>query len=245
MDDVSELRRRETRAFFEFVSEHVTTDDELDTRTFHTLARYTEGDFRDLSRTFLDAGARASVAVLGRDADERADVIEQLHDDGHEITLHGYRHVRCGDLPYDLAHENLSRGLDAVEDATGIRPVGFFAPFKDVSEGTLRAAADLGFEWILGRSEAAVPEGIDLFDSVFPHDTRLLGDRTSESAFAELADRAAPGETFLFHPNLIEYHGAMEVFASWTAEVQPTAVGRVDPDDVGVVLDCLRPLAVE
>ncbi|WP_313693565.1 polysaccharide deacetylase family protein [Halorarum halobium] len=246
MEELSELRRLETRAFFGFIAEHAGSDAELDRRTFHALARYTDEEYRTLSRLFLDADARASVAFLGRDADERAAIIEELDDEGHEIVLHGYRHVECAGLPYDLAHENLARGLDAIEDAAGVRPEGFFAPFKEVSEGTLRAADELGLTWILGRSEADAPDGIDLFDSVFPHDTRLLGgDGTPEAAFAELTDRAAPGETFLFHPNLVEYHGAMDEFDAWTREVRPTAVGRAGPEDVGVVLDCLRPLAVE
>lgn len=245
MDRPSELKEREIRSFLSFVTE-AETERAIDARTFHVAARYDDTDFLEISETFLDADARASVAFLGRDAEQRASVVADLADAGHEIVLHGYRHLKCTDLSYDLAHENLARGLNALEDATGVTPRGFFAPFKQVSQGTLDAAVDLGFEWILGATDGTVPDELTLVHSVYPHDSRLLeGEASPTEAFEDLDAATEPGSTFLFHPNLLEYYGAVPAFRDWIRTKQPETVSAAGPDDVGVVLDCLRPIAVQ
>lgn len=246
MDEPSNLESLETRAFFQFLAEHARSPDAIDARVFHSLARYTKSDFLELSEVVRSENARASIAFLGRDAHERASEIETLHENGHEVVLHGYRHLHCGEISYEIAHENLAKGLDEIEDAAGIRPAGFFAPFKDLSAGTLRAAAELEFDWVLGSPSASVPSGLKVVESVFPHDTRLLGDpETRSTAFEILETRAEPDSRFLFHPNLIEYYDALDEFRDWIAAVGPTTVGGMGDDDVGMLLDCLRPIAVE
>lgn len=250
MEDPADIRMRETKAFLSFVAGIEETggadyERALDARSYHILADYTNGDFEALSDTLLAADATGSVAFLGRDVEEQAPAIEAVDAAGHEVTLHGHRHVSFGDLPYETAYDDLSTGIAAIEDASGITPTGFFAPFKAVSDGTLRAAAELDIEWVLGAPEGDVPAGLTIVDSVYPHDTRLLeGGTPPGETFDRLADDAEAGATFLFHPNLIEYYGATAEFESWLGTVGPVrSVGeQVRDGGVGIVLDCLRPL---
>lgn len=250
MDDPADIRLRETKAFLSFVAGIEETEGEdyeraLDARSYHILADYTNDDFSSLSDALLDADATGSVAFLGRDVDEQAPAIEAVDDAGHEVTLHGHRHVSFGDLSYDTAYDDLSTGMGAIEDASGVTPTGFFAPFKGVSDGTLEAAADLGIDWVLGAPEGDIPDGLPIVDSVYPHDSRLLeGGTPPDRTFDRLAAEAEEGATFLFHPNLIEYYGATDAFVAWLSDVDPVrSVGeQLEDGGVGIVLDCLRPL---
>jgi peptidoglycan/xylan/chitin deacetylase (PgdA/CDA1 family) len=247
MDPIPDIRKREVAAYFSFVST-AETQRAIDARTYHVLREYDDADFERVLDTFEAHDATASVAFLGRDAEERASIMAAVEDSGHEVVCHGHRHVKFGDLSYETAHDDLSAALDAIEDASGVTPTGFFAPFKETSAGTLEAAADLGFEWVLGAAdEADVPADLDLVDSVYPHDTRLLEGGTSpEATFDQLADAAESGATFLFHPNMLDYYEANAEFEAWIDSVGPTSIGEQQAENqgVGVVLDCLSPMRI-
>jgi peptidoglycan/xylan/chitin deacetylase (PgdA/CDA1 family) len=248
MKEFSDGKRREVEAFLSFVA-GAETERAIEARSYHILAEFEREDFERVSDRFTDRGSNASVAFLGRDVDSEAEIVRALADRGHEIVLHGHRHVKFGDLTYDTAHGDLSRGLSAIEDASGVTPTGFFAPFKAVSEGTLRAAGELGLDWVLGdpSDDATVPDEVTLVDSVYPHDTRLLEGGTSPTeTFDELAGKTENGATFLFHPNLVEYYDAAEEFDAWIEATDPVSVREQLADGgVGVVLDCLRPIKVD
>lgn len=245
MEIPSELVKREAQSFLSFVAE-AETDRAIDARTFHVTGRYSDTDFQHLAELIQDAGTHASIAFLGRDADERADTITALDNAGHEIVLHGHRHLECSNLSYDVAHDNLNQGLNALESAANVTPRGFFAPFKTVSQGTLDAAADLELEWVLGATNATVPDTLTVIDPVYPHDSRLLEDGMSPvDTFDQLRDAASPGSTYLFHPNLLEYYGASAEFETWLRDVQPRPISDAGPDDISAVLDCLRPITIK
>lgn len=245
MKPVSELRRREVETYFSVIADGV-SERQLEARAFHNLGEYEHDDFASLSELLVDVGATAGFAFLGRDADEQAGSIERVHADGHEVVLHGYRHVACGDLSYGTAHENLARGIDAIEDATGLTPTGFFAPLQEMSPGTVRAIDELGFEWALGRSDVDA-ETATLVEPVNPYDIRLLGEGLSPAeTFDRLAERTEDGACHLVHPNVLVHYDATAEFEEWVRDVRPVSVGEgLSEGGVGLVLDCVRPLKIE
>ena len=246
MDLASDAKTREFETFLSFAAA-ADSEAALAVRAFHVLAEFRHADFMAVADGLDESGAAASFAFLGRDVERQAETIESVDRAGHEVVLHGHRHVGFASLSYETAMDDLSTGMAAIEDATGITPRGFFAPFRSVSDGTLEAAAELGLEWVLGIADGPVPAGVDLVQSVYPHDTRLLeaGD-TPEEAFASLTEAAADDGVFLFHPNLLEYYDATAAFWDWVEAIGPVTVETHLADGgVGVVLDCLQPLRVE
>lgn len=246
MEPVPEAKRREVNTFLSFVAD-AETDRAIDARTFHVTAAYTEGDFRALSDRLIDRGIRASFSFLARDLDELAGAMRALHDAGHELVLHGYRHTSFGSVPYDIAHDELSTAIEAFEDTINTRPTGLHVAFMDASEGTLRAAADVGIEWVLGRCAGRVPNGVTLVSPVSPWDTRLLEAGTEPAAvFEQLGQGRDDDEgVFLCHPNLHEYYDAQRAFDTWldSTKLAPVATAHSDTG-TGLVLDCVRPLRV-
>jgi hypothetical protein len=246
MDEVSELRRREVKTYFDVIARGG-SERLLRARSFHNLGEWEREDYRWLSDTLEEAGATASFSLLGRDAERYAETVEALDDDGHEVVLHGYRHVACADIGYDPVHENLSRGLDAIEDATGVTPGGFIAPRQEVNEATLRATAELDLGWVLGRTDAEIPDGLDFREPAHPYDLILLNEGADPSeTFERIRGQTEPGAALLFHPNMLEYYGALDEFEAWIAETSPVSVGELfEAGGVGLLNDAMRPLRIE
>jgi peptidoglycan/xylan/chitin deacetylase (PgdA/CDA1 family) len=244
--DVSELRQREVETYFDVIARGG-SERLLRARSFHNLGEWEHGDYESLSASLLDAGATSSFSFLGRDADRYAETIESLDDAGHEIVLHGHRHVACADIPYDLAHENLSRGMAAIEDAAGVTPRGFIAPRQEVNDATLRVLDELDVEWVLGRTDAEIPGGLDFLEPAHPYDLIMLNEGDDPAtAFDRIRDQTEPGAALLFHPNMLEYYDALDEFEDWVAETGPVSVGTLfESGGVGLINDAMRPLRIE
>jgi peptidoglycan/xylan/chitin deacetylase (PgdA/CDA1 family) len=67
-----------------------------------------------------------------------------LIDEGHEIGLHGWIHERNTLLDETTERDLQYRAADALEQITGIRPVGIRTPSWDFSENTLKITAEMG-----------------------------------------------------------------------------------------------------
>ncbi|MGM0591247.1 MAG: polysaccharide deacetylase family protein [Halobacteriota archaeon] len=245
MDDVSELRRREVKTYFDVIARGG-SERLLSARSFHNLGEWDHEDYCRLSDTLLDANATSSFSFLGRDAERYAETIRMLDDAGHEIVLHGHRHVACDDVDYELAHENLSRGLNAIEDAAGVTPGGFIAPRQEVNAATLQVVAELGMEWVLGRTDADVPAGIDFLEPAHPYDLIFLNEGADPAeAFDRIRDQTRPGAALLFHPNMLEYYDALDQFDAWIADTTPVSITSLfETGGVGLINDAMRPLRI-
>ena len=83
-----------------------------------------------LRRVFREEGVPATFFAIGRDLDEANSArLRELVEDGHEIANHSLSHL------YDLTRQDratleseVAGGIEAIERAVGVRPVGFRAP---------------------------------------------------------------------------------------------------------------------
>ena len=246
MQDVSELRQREVETYFNVIA-NGGSQRLIRARSFHNLGEWVHEDYLYLSDTLLQANATSSFSFLGRGAERYSETIEALDDAGHEIVLHGYRHVACGDVEYDLVHENLSRGLSAIEDAAGVTPSGFIAPRQTVNAATLQVVEELGIEWVLGRTDAPVPSGLDFHEPEHPYDLIILNEGADpQVTFDRISEQTTDGAALLFHPNMLEYYDVMEEFETWVADTAPVSIGTLfEEGGVGLINDAMRPLRIE
>lgn len=96
---------------------------------------------------------KATIFVAGRFAETHPDLIRDCRRRGHELGTHGWEH---GGLEkdedfrsagYDQQREWIRRATEAVEKASGVRPVVFRAPSLWISETTLRVLEDEGYHY--------------------------------------------------------------------------------------------------
>jgi hypothetical protein len=96
---------------------------------------------------------KATIFVAGRFAEVYADLIRECRRRGHELGTHGWEHGGLEEdedfrsAGYDQQREWIRLATEAVEKASGVRPVVFRAPNLWVSETTLRALEDEGYRY--------------------------------------------------------------------------------------------------
>jgi hypothetical protein len=96
---------------------------------------------------------KATIFVTGRFADAYADLIRECRRRGHELGTHGWEHGSLEEdedfrsASYDQQRVWIRLATEAVEKASGVRPVVFRAPSLWVGETTLRALEDEGYRY--------------------------------------------------------------------------------------------------
>lgn len=89
-------------------------------------------------------GVRSTFFVPGYTAHRYPDVVRDIVAAGHEIGHHGYLHEQPSGLTEQEEETALDRGLAALEQVAGVRPVGYRAPMWDLSWRTLPSSLSAG-----------------------------------------------------------------------------------------------------
>jgi peptidoglycan/xylan/chitin deacetylase (PgdA/CDA1 family) len=83
--------------------------------------------------------------VPGHTADRYPEAIRSIVAAGHEIAHHGYLHEQPTALTLEEEVTAIDKGLEALADVAGVRPVGYRAPMWDLSWRTPALLAERGF----------------------------------------------------------------------------------------------------
>lgn len=122
----------------------------LDRARWDALPRRVEGQTTRLLDRFDEVGCRATFFVLGWVAEREPGLVRQIAERGHEIACHGYDHRLVYDLTPEAFRADLRRAREAIERASGVRPIGYRAPSYSITRRSLWALdvlADEGFEY--------------------------------------------------------------------------------------------------
>jgi peptidoglycan/xylan/chitin deacetylase (PgdA/CDA1 family) len=142
--------------------------------------------------------ARATFFVIGQRVREHPDLTKRIVAEGHELGSHTLTHPRLTEIPEDGVREEITGGLDAIEEVLGERPTLFRAPGFHADQRELAIVQELGLEavfadvdpqdWRPGRDShtifslvlKALREGviIDLHDGYPPPPTSSRDDCT-------------------------------------------------------------------
>jgi polysaccharide deacetylase family protein (PEP-CTERM system associated) len=122
--------------------------------------------YPDLTRRvldFLDArGVRGTFFVVGEIAQQQPDLVREVSTRGHEIGLHGWRHVPLTELDPTQTRDDIVRGKALLEGLTGGAVIGFRAPMFSLvpqSRWAVDVVADAGFTY----SSSVLPARSPLF----------------------------------------------------------------------------------
>src|SRR5258705_1697622 len=133
-----------------------------------------------------DAGVRATFFVLGLAAEAFPDLVRRIRDDGHEVASHGYSHRPVYGMRPEEFRDDLRRSIALIEDAAGMRVLGYRAPDFSIRGGDL---------WAL---EILAEERVRYDSSIFP----FAGPRYGVRAAFTLPFRVLPacGSEFVEFP---------------------------------------------
>lgn len=108
-------------------------------------------------------GTRATFFVLGYVAERDPALIRKVAEAGHEIACHSHLHRRVHRLSPAEFRQDVRRARAAIEDATGVRVLGFRAPTFSITLDSL---------WAL---DILLEEGFEYDSSIFPVRHDLYG----------------------------------------------------------------------
>src|SRR3954447_12222548 len=169
---------------------------------------FDDGPDPDATPAVLDvlgrAGAHATFFLVGEQLLAHHELGRAAAEAGHEVALHGFRHVEHDEL--DDPREDLLRGLDAIESATGVRPGLCRPPYGRFSEASFAACLELelepiywsawGMDWEpLPADRIADLAARDLDDGaiLLLHDSARYAPRSSARPTAEALDEILAG----------------------------------------------------
>jgi peptidoglycan/xylan/chitin deacetylase (PgdA/CDA1 family) len=118
---------------------------------------------------------RATFPITGLTAEWYPEVVDAILADGHEVAVHGYRHVPLFRLDEDEEREEIEAATAAVSKAIGAKPVGWRTPMYSTTPRTIGLLMEQGYLWnsdfhnddlpyILrqdGRRIVEIPAGLD------------------------------------------------------------------------------------
>jgi len=115
-------------------------------------------------------GIRSTFFVPGHTAHRYPTVVRDIAAAGHEVAHHGYLHEQPTGVSAAEEADNLDRGLRALEEVAGIRPVGYRAPMWDLSWRSPALLAERGFLYDSSLMDADTPYAL----SVVPGSARSI-----------------------------------------------------------------------
>lgn len=99
----------------------------------------------------------ATFFVPGYTAERYPAVVRDIVRAGHEVAHHGYLHEPLEGVDEATEAAYLDRGLEALWDVAGVRPVGYRAPMWEPTWSTPRLLAERGFLYDSSLMDADVP----------------------------------------------------------------------------------------
>lgn len=105
---------------------------------------------------------RASVMVSGILAERQPAIVKQIHEAGHEISGHSYAQDMIPSTLTDEEDEkNIKGTTQAIQAATGQRPVGWISPRGTAGSATIRRLIKAGYQWNSDVLDSDVPYAMD------------------------------------------------------------------------------------
>jgi peptidoglycan/xylan/chitin deacetylase (PgdA/CDA1 family) len=94
-----------------------------------------------------DEGVKATFFTPGWIIDHRTAAVQAIVDGGHEVAHHGdlHRSIQPGDEAAEVAE--LDRAIETFQLRLGITPVGYRAPYGDISLNLIELLAERGFTY--------------------------------------------------------------------------------------------------
>jgi polysaccharide deacetylase family protein (PEP-CTERM system associated) len=136
---------------------HVSAFDSVVSRAgWHAFESRVSANTDRLLELFDRANVRGTFFVLGWVAERFPALVRRISDLGHEVASHGYNHQLLYMLTPQQFREDVRAAKTAIENAAGVRIVGFRAPSYSVIESSL---------WAL---DVLIEEGFVYDSSIFP-----------------------------------------------------------------------------
>lgn len=109
---------------------------------------YDQSVFQPLQKilsVFEEYGVISTFFVVGEIVKSFPEVIEKIHDAGHEIASHGYSHVQLTEMSKDDFEKREKMNMNLLAKIAGKQPRGFRAPMFGINENVVNSLERIGY----------------------------------------------------------------------------------------------------
>ncbi len=190
--------------------------------------------FHELLSLLKKHDVLATFFVSGVCAEQNKKEIIGIKNGGHEIGLHGYKHVPY-DMPYAEMESDLNHAMSVFKDM-GIDVKGFRAPWLIASKDIYRAAQKLRLTYMSSVKAKSGPKRVDEYGLVelpiYLEDQALLQRNAGET----LLKSSENGRVFEFHLLYVRHTlNVLDEFLS-NLKIDTRTLSQIAEDDKGLGL---------
>ncbi len=130
--------------------------------------------------TLAKENVKATFFVTGRFAEKFPELVTQIHQAGHEIGNHGYKHPHPDQLSVDQNQKDITQAETILQKLIDEKPTLYAPPYGEHGNTCLQAAEQCGYTTILWTADT-----IDWEKPAPSHDTlvqRVTGDKLTSGA---------------------------------------------------------------
>lgn len=102
-----------------------------------------------LLKQLKDKNIEITFFIGGQWAEKNEELLKSIHNDGHELGNHGYKHLHHSKLTPDKNKEEIQKTEDIVKRITGCKTVLFAPPYGDLNDTVVDSAEALGYKVIM------------------------------------------------------------------------------------------------
>lgn len=109
--------------------------------------RFDDGPRHEKTVQILDIlkaeNVKATFACIGEYVEKSPEVVKRILAEGHDVANHSHTHKNLTQMDEAFVREDLLKAQAAIEEACGVRPHIFFAPFNAFDDRLLSILSDL------------------------------------------------------------------------------------------------------
>lgn len=194
-----------------------------------------ERNMERMLELMAERGARCTCFVLGWVAEKRPGLVRRIAAAGHELASHGYGHQLLYTLTPAAFREDVKRGVDLVEAASGQKVRGYRAPSFSITDWALDVIQELGLEYDSSAFPTAAHDrygrlsGIDASEAIAEVRPGLYEVFVSTLPIGHLGVPWAGGGYFRLLPYRLFAHGIMRILGSRRPYVFYIHPWEIDP----------------
>lgn len=111
-------------------------EDVIERDSWDSLTLRVERNCDAILQMFADADVKATFFTLGWVARRHPSLMRRIATEGHELASHGWDHVRVFRLDRESFAHDLAISRQAIEDAAGVKVIGYRAPSFSIDRRT-------------------------------------------------------------------------------------------------------------
>jgi probable sporulation protein (polysaccharide deacetylase family) len=103
----------------------------------------------DMLKLFRENDIKISFFIGGQWAEKNEELLKSIHNGGHELGNHGYKHLHHSTLTPEANKQEITKTEEIVKRITGYKTVLFAPPYGDLNDTVVSSAESLGYKVIM------------------------------------------------------------------------------------------------